>query len=179
MSGRVVHLNLNYLVGVFRLDIVGRVGDQDFLPAEPNGSGAGMHGWQNITDPREAPDLALFLDGLEEPVICGEVEWEEIELAAATLQHDPNTGIVRFFDDEILRTRFHSRPQHHPDGLRRGLRDGPASPRHRDGLMSERLRPQSNLTDATAPAPSRPGFFVRDTKYAGRLRQPHCRSGLD
>lgn len=104
VSGRVIHLNLKFLVGVSRLELVGRVGDQD--PVEPTGSGAGIHGWQSLSDPRDAPDLALFIDGLQQPVICGEVAPDEIQLAVATLQDDPATAIVSFFDDENLRTRF-------------------------------------------------------------------------
>jgi len=106
IRGRIIHLNLKFVVGVARLDVVGRAGDQDTLPVCQDEDLAKLQGWQGLNDPSEAPAVTLFLDGLEEPLVCGELDRDVVELAATTLQEEPVTAIVSFSDEENLRTRF-------------------------------------------------------------------------
>lgn len=101
-NGRLVYLNLHFLVAVSRLDLVGRAKDQE----APSVTG------QDETEPYEEtgggdrPDVEFWLDGLEATLCCQELERDQLELTAMILQEEPAHGVVSFFDAENLRTRF-------------------------------------------------------------------------
>ena len=106
VNGRVVLLNLSFLIGAFRLNVVGRMGDQDRQPVNDHESGVELQDWQSLSNSAHPPDLALLINGLEEPLICRELAREVIALAAMVLQEEPATEMVTFTDEENLRTRY-------------------------------------------------------------------------
>jgi hypothetical protein len=106
VNGRVIRLNLHFLIGVSRFEIVGEPGTGTAASIGPEEDGPGIHGWPTHEHPAGTPNLALFVDGLEEPLVCEELDPEELELVAMTLEAEPKDAFVHFFDDDNLRTRF-------------------------------------------------------------------------
>ena len=88
VNGRIVHPNLILLIAVARLNLIGSAADQASEPVSHSDEGAELQDWQSLSNSSDPPDLALLIDGLEEPLVCQELARDVIELAAAILQEE-------------------------------------------------------------------------------------------
>lgn len=101
-SGRIIHLNLKFLVAACRLNVLGPA-DGPMASGEKSGD---LAGWASIAHPKDPPDVVLFVHGIKEPVVLPHIVRGEVELAASVLEAEPRTALLSLRDLENLRTRF-------------------------------------------------------------------------
>lgn len=106
VRGRLIQLNLNFLIGISRLDFIARPGGNLGEPIYRREGGRGIHDWRSFSDSSESPSACFLISGFKTPLICRELAREDIALAAALLQEEPARALIRLRQEDDLHTLF-------------------------------------------------------------------------